>query len=474
MPKLTYAVQEALVTLLLFDVDAAKAVRALVPPKCYDVYYREIADAALDYLDRYKKAPGEHALDLVTTLKERNAEAADAYDKLYWSMEQIKGGINKDYVLAQASSFSKQQRLKGAIQQSLAMLESEQQGCEDKAEGILSDAIKQRFDTFDAGIKLNNPEQALSFLKADEEEELFPTGVELLDRHGLRPSRGTMWMLMAASNRGKSWGLVSNGKCSLRNRKRVLHVTLEMSAEKVAQRYVQALFSVSKRDQLVKRCNFVRDELGRFSGFEEDEMKKRPYLADPAIRSFLTDKLSNLKNAPPLIIKGFPSGSIGVKDLEYYLDSLEASVGFIPDHLLLDYPDIMKQDAKNFRTSIGQTYVDVRGLAQDRNMALSVVTQSNRAGYDAKVIREKNTAEDISKINTCDTVISYNQTDEELRLGLARLFALKARDEEKHQTILITQAYAVGQFCLDCVAMTEAYWDHVKQAGNGESEDEDE
>ncbi len=473
MEKLTYAIQEALVTLLLFDDEGAKLVRALVQPKLLDTYYREIAESANDYYARFKKIPGEHALDLIETLKARNAEKAESFDELFRSMDSIKEGINREYVLSQASEFCKLQRQRDAIQEAVQEIESGKPNASTAVEAIFARTLKYRVDTFDPGISFNDPSQALSFLKTEDEEEYFPTGVELLDKFNIMPRRKALWMLMAASNKGKSWGLVSIGTRCLMARKRVLHVTLEMSGEEVSQRYVQAMFSVTKRDQIVKTARFEKDSLGRFVNFDADEMKKRPAFNDPKIFRFLTRRMDGLKHTPPCIIKKFPSGSINVRDFENYLDGLEASTGFIPDIVLLDYPDIMKQDSKHLRESIGQTYVELRGMSEERNYALAVVTQGNRSSYDAKVIREKHTSEDITKINTADMAVTFNQTDEEERHGLARLFVLKSRSEERHQTILISQAYAAGQFCLDCVSMNDGYWDTVRQASKGEGEDEE-
>lgn len=473
MEKLDAGIQEALVCLLCHDSEAFKLVPGLVPTATFDVYFRDIAQAAERYAIQYHKPPGEHTLDLVNGLKASNGEAADIYAKIFYSLEQIKDGINREYVLAQATNFHRHQNLRATAQKLVETLESRQNDYLDAAENVLDQARKLRVETFSTGLKLNDPSQALGFLKRQEDPDDFPTGVSLLDNFDLCPARKTMWMFMAPSNRGKTWALINNGKHSLLRKKRVLHLTGEMSEDKVAMRYVQAFCSVTKRDQVVKRARFERDELGKFCGLDEETIKRRPNFQDPKIRKFLLGKLSNLAHRPPLIIKAFPTGQWTVKDLERYLDALESTIRFLPDHILVDYPDIMKQDAKNLRHSLGQTFVDLRGLAVERNVALSVVTQGNRASYTAKVIREIHTGEDISKINTSDTVITYNQTDEELRMGLARLFVAKAREESKHQQILITQAYAIGQFCLDAAPMHDTYWQYV-QSENGEDEDEDE
>jgi hypothetical protein len=89
-------------------------------------------------------------------------------------------------------------------------------------------------------------------------------------------------------------------------------------------------------------------------------------------------------------------------------------------------------------------------------------------------------AEDISKLATADVLLTLSQTAAEYALGLARLFVEKVRNEEGKMTALITQAYAIGQFCLDSVRLASEYWEMMKERGerNGRrrrrEEDDDE
>jgi len=59
-------------------------------------------------------------------------------------------------------------------------------------------------------------------------------------------------------------------------------------------------------------------------------------------------------------------------------------------------------------------------------------------------------------------VLTYSQTPAEKSLNLARLFVEKARNEESKMQVLITQAYGVGQFCLDSAPIHSDYWDFME------------
>lgn len=268
--------------------------------------------------------------------------------------------------------------------------------------------------------------------------------------------------------------MVSLGKHGLLHKKRVLHITCEMTKEQVAQRYVQSFFSVSQFDEVVKRMMFDVDDKGRFLGMDEEEMKKRPAFADSDIREFLSGRFEGLKRRPPLRIKEMPTGTATVDDVLRYLDALESTERFIPDEILIDYPDLFKIDPKYKQAMLTTIYTELRGrLAMERNVALGVVTQSTRSGLKKKVIDEGDVADDINKFRIADIGITYNQTDEEERMGLARLFVARARTKRKHQHILISQAYAVGQFCLDSVMMNDSYWQYVDRSDDGLGDDDE-
>ena len=107
-------------------------------------------------------------------------------------------------------------------------------------------------------------------------------------------------------------------------------------------------------------------------------------------------------------------------------------------------------------------------MASERNFALVAPTQGSRSTIGAKRVRSKDVAEDISKVNTADQTLTYSQTEAEKRLGLARLFVGHARGMEDGQEVVITQAYAIGQFVLESEFMSSAYWEKMKDEGGDE------
>jgi len=468
--RLTSAIQEALLALLCFDSETGQVIFNLVPTNCYDAFYRDFATEAVAFRQRFGHAPGEHTLDILETLQQKRSDAAEIYLRIYESMEAIRGEINGEYILSRATEFIRQQRLRSAIIRAVDLLKEPATEDLDEAERVLQEAMKSNFDIFDPGLELSDVKRMLRFLDPDS-REVFMTGVRQLDDRDLGPARKELHLFMGLMGSGKTWWLINLAKWALLTHQKVVHITLEVSEQILAQRYTQSLFSVSKRKEDFVRQAFEEDELGRFVSMESVEMPDRPSFHDTDIRAVLTEKLSKVKGK--LVIKEFPTGDLTLRQIEGYLDTLEMSKGFIPDLLLVDYPDLMTVDPNNIRGATSAIFKGLRGLGVKRNIGIAAVTQSNRAGFGTKVITAEHTSEDFSKGMTADVLLTFNQTQQERELGLARLFVAKGRNDRDHFTVLLSQNYGVGQFCLDSVRMMPKYWKTLStEQAHGDGDDE--
>jgi hypothetical protein len=112
----------------------------------------------------------------------------------------------------------------------------------------------------------------------------------------------------------------------------------------------------------------------------------------------------------------------------------------------------------------------MHGMADRRNFALATVSQTNKAGDSAKLIDRPHVADGITKYNKAASVISYNQTMSEAKLGLARLFQCKGRSGvggDRFVT-MISQNYSIGQFAFDSVLMNPTSWDAIVSSGGND------
>lgn len=466
MENLSGALQENVLTLLCFDDDAAKMIRGVVKVSHFEsVFFREIASVAISFLDTFGKAIKEHLSDeLDHLINGEDTKKAKVYKEVLADLYASKDTVNKEYVVSQLDRFLRQQNLKIGLLDAVRAL---QEGDLEVAEASVSKALETRVQTFNPGLLLWEKSDALKFYDFLDEPSI-PMGIAKLDARGLGPRRKELCMMIAPPKKGKSWWLIQCGKSSVLHRMKVLHVTLEMSENLVSQRYIQAFFSVAKSEGKVRLPYFVKDESGGFMAIEYIDTT-RVSLLDPSSRKYVGTKLASMKRRLPLVIKEFPTGGLTIQALKSYLAMLEQMHKFVPDVIVMDYADLMQVGGENTRVEIGNIYKDLRGIAVSHNLAMITASQGNRMSSSARLITEDMVAEDWSKIATCDTVFTYNQTMEEKKRGLARMFVSNARSEHDKITVLMTQQYQLGQFCLDSVDMVDNYWESVLE---GKSPDE--
>lgn len=462
--KLSGAVQENVLVLLCFSVKYAQLVRHSITPNLFEsAVFRDIATHAIDFIDQFEGKPiQEHIADsLELILNGSDKRKATSYSRVLDNLFAAKDSINEEYIISQLNKFIRQQNLKNAVVKAVGSLED---GDIDQAEVDLQYGLNKQINSFEPGIMLGDTVESLKFFETSEQG--IPLGIETLDNAGITLKPKEVILLIAPAKKGKSWFLVQVAKSSLLARKKVLIITLEMGETQYTQRIVQSFYAISAKDAKVKTTTFVKDSRNRLQDIETGEIS-RPTLRDDGMKMWLTKKmLKDFKNRPPLMVKQFATSTLTISALKSYLDGLERFHKFIPDVLVLDYPDLMQLDAANLRISTGQIYRDLRGIAIDRNIPIATVSQGNRESATSKLVTGEQAAEDYSKIATVDHVITYSQTVKEKELGLARLFVSQSRTAEDKWTSLITQSYATGQFCLDSVVMQSDSNDLIEALAN--------
>ena len=471
MKKLTQAIQESLLCILCFDSepDGAPFVRGYVPVESFDPFYKDIAKEAVEFFDRYSRPPGEQTLDLVESLSSRDETKADAYQRIYASLLETNEGIVKKFVLDQASKFVRFQRTRKGIAEAIDALEEEDV---DGAAEALRRADQSQIEVFDPGVFLTDTKR--TFEAYSEDAEAFPTGITKLDQLGLGPARGRLHVFVGPPKAGKSWWLLHLAKKAMAAGKRVLYISLELSEAELSGRFYQSLFSMTKRESEIAVQRFVRPKDSKTVILEERVLKKletiKPH--DKVWKKKLRKKVESvLTRKPKVLLKSFPSGSLTIPSMKSYLSGLEG-IGFLPDLICVDYGDLFSIDVANYRQSLGRVYVDLRGIAVERDCAVATASQTNREGAGRKIRTERDVAEDFSKIATADSVVTYNQTRAERLLGLARLYQAVARTDEDKFEVHISQAYGIGQFCLDSTSFVSNYWNEVEDRTDEDDDDD--
>ena len=133
-----------------------------------------------------------------------------------------------------------------------------------------------------------------------------------------------------------------------------------------------------------------------------------------------------------LHIQQWPSGQATSDDIATWLDGVEQEYGYKTDVLFVDYIRVFKPTV-NFterRERIGQTTLDLRALATERDIPVWTATQTNRGGLNKNRLGPEDIAEDVSQLFTLDFLIALCQSKEEAEKTPeeARIYLMYARD----------------------------------------------
>lgn len=482
MERLNGTLQENIISLLAHSDEHGRIVARVVQPQLFEGEYRTIAERCIDYWARYNQAPKDHMVDLVDDIvSDKSNRKAATYKRILRNMLELADGINVKYVLDKLDVFTRMQRFKDGVLKSAEQLNAQQEVAVEEVEKIWSELLRERITSSQPATKLTDYKKLLVYLETQYAE--FVLGIKPLDEVEIVPARGTVLWLLGAAKRGKSWFLINVSVKNLLMRKKIVYFTLEMGEESVLMRHYQCLFRITKRDREIEKRVIVRDDEHRLVGLDTVTERLDFTLTGSGAETNLERHLRVLgPRGENLRIKRFPNKGATCADLEAYLDMLEVTEGFIPDIIILDYVSIMKHfDPKNPRTSIGAHMEEFRALNIRRNTAGVTVGQLSKAGAEALMAGAGNVAEDWSTIGTADITIAFSSTDAEKALGLGRCRVTNAREAEDNFGVLVTQNYAMGQFCMDAVRLNGDYMDLLEQLkidhdleDIGEEEGEDE
>lgn len=475
---LTDTLQESILATLIFDEKWGAAIATQIRARDFDDPFREIAEKVLEYRKKYRKAPGRtHIDDLLSQLFSKKGRETRT-KRILMGLAQMEKGLNGEYIANEVQTHIRKQKLKTALLE--AGERFDQGGAElvPDVENIMQKALHFRTETLDAGTFLTGP-GALSFLDVDESDRTVPFGIAPWDKAGIHMASKEMTLLIGPKGSGKTWFCVHAGKQGLLLGENVVHITIENKERSVAKRYVQSMFSMSRRRVPVQVTRLDVNRRHRFMGIKEGtELIPSLTLSDPNIKKKLRRKIrQHGGRLGRLVIKEFPTGYLSISQLEAYLDFLEMQYGFIATMCIVDYLDLMRITG-DYRFGVRANTEGLRGLFQKRNLIGVCPTHGSRKTIHAKRTTSKDVAEDISKVNAADKVLTYSQTSEEKDRKLARLTLEHSRETEDDQTVILAQNYDIGQYVMDAALFPKEAGDYFKEVGLSETrvqkEDEEE
>jgi len=480
-PRFPGSHQESIATAIALCNDKnSNLIANLVEVGLLDQPYDQIVSRCIAYRKQYKKSPGKGHIDdlFVDILEDPKNKAASQYNTIISKMVQQADRLDTAYVLEEVSNFIYLRRHRAGIAK---LIERYEKGGDDRKriediEEITRQNLRIREKRLDYGFSLAD-DRALGFLERDI-RDYCNIGIKELDERGIVPTRKEMLAFLSPPNRGKSFFLIHCGKYALMKGWQVAHYTLENSDQMTAQRYFQSLFNGVRR-QGIYRYTALNDNADNIIKLTTEVLTPDFIVEDAeSTYAFLGDKMKEWKSRlANLRIRKFPSSRLSLDMLERDLDELKILYNFEPDMLMIDMPQLMKlpKHEQNYLAQL-ELFTELRGLAEERDTALVVPQQGNARSNTAKNMQAQHGAGAFGVFGIADNEITYSQTASEAEHGLARLYVQKARNDRARNTILITQHYDSGQFCMSSRPMDSRLRDEVKNYVGlkpGEADEED-
>lgn len=356
-----------------------------------------------DHIIKYGSLPTPSSIKVeASTLDNMNERSFNDLNNLVDSIDEMKReNWSPDWLVDTTESFCQERALTNAILDSVGLIENKQNV------GNIPEMVRKALQ-----VSFSN-EIGLEMADDDDVEKRWdlyhrkmvkiPTGIDLLDSvTGGGYEKKSLIVTLGQTNAGKTAQMVNFGANAIRNGFNVLYVTLEMSEEKIIQRF---------------EANFFDNEINDISG-----MSKSLYLSK--IQKF--KKMSQGR----LIVKEFPTSCCDVNRIRGLLDELAIKKEFKPDVILVDYLNLMNSirvKGENMYSIVKSIAEELRGLAVEGDYCIVSGTQITRSGFNASDIDLTDTSESIGLPATVDFMLGTIFPDELREQGIQIWKVLKNR-----------------------------------------------
>jgi hypothetical protein len=306
------------------------------------------------------------------------------------------------------------------------------------------------------GIDLLHDKAAWEAAYSEAQKPLIRFANDDVDRFLARPmTRDALIGILAPEKRGKTWWCIELAIRGLRNRKRVAFFEVgDMSQSQILKRF-GCYFS--KRPSIRALCGDVRvpvhierHDKQPFVGYETMACKS-PITLKSSLESVARFAASQGIGENYLRLSTHANSSVSVADINGILQRWGQEYEFVPDIIVIDYPDILAPEPgtqSNLpRDQINATWKALRRLSQEKHCLVIVPTQANAAAHQSTTLDVSNFAEDKRKFAHVTGMLGLNQNDEEKDAGIMRLnwVILREGSFSPKRCLYVAQCLAVGR-----------------------------
>ena len=401
--------QKLLIELILGNADLFARCNTIIQPKFFDSSLQKAVKFSQDYFEKY------HAIPSAAIIKGETGISIQQYDAL-----------TRDEITYTATEVEQHCRNAAVIDAIFQAPDLHEKGDYETIWKLIKDASSISLNN-DLGISyFANVEERLKDLLNN--SPVISTGWSDVDEAlGGGLSRQELLLFAANSGIGKSIVMANLSVNLVRQGYNVIYISLELADRVVAKRFDSMVTSISQSDILRK--------------IEE-----------------VSNKVNTFKNngkTGELFIKRMPESVTTANDIRAYLKEFEQKHAFRPDILVIDYIDLMASNrnisAENIWLADKYKTEECRSIGFDYDCAIVTASQLGRGALEAEKVHQGHIQGGISKVQTCDLMISIIQND-----------LMRATGEYQFEYTKTRNSGAVGSSTLlrwDPIALRVSDWD---------------
>jgi len=375
--------QDSLIFLCITDDTFIKLVVNQVPDEFFSGdHVRKTYKIICDYFEKFQKAPKNNFHDELSiysyTIEKELLDVIVRYISYLLDLFQLPP--DKDYVLSRLNNFIRE---KTYIKATYLFAELVERNKFDEAQQLMQNTLRCGIQSQQIG---SNFFSSNLVERSDKPERLFSLDIPEIDKYVM--IKRTDFIVIAGTYKGgKSWFGHYMAYQALKEGLVVVHVSHENSLEDTIIRYdmmIGGLVSDSDKPREVEIP--ILDKNG-----------ERQVVYD--IRDSIYNKELVLKNrkkfekitSGKLFIQKYPMGTCSVGKLDSFLEQLELIENVKIDVCITDYADIMspKDFSRQPRDIINDTYISLKGIADDRHFVMVTMSQITDEGAKSLLLRGK-------------------------------------------------------------------------------------
>lgn len=370
-----------------------------------DVPIRTVYQLIDAYVKQYNAFPSKEALAIDLSNRVGTPENVFKSSKDIVESLSFDKDTQVEWLVTQTEKFCQEKAVYNAIMSSIQILDDRDGKISKGAiPQILSDALGVSFDTNIGHDFIEDADARYEFYHT--KENRIPFDLDYLNKitGGGLPNK-TLNIILAGTGVGKSLMMCHMSAANLMVGKNVLYITMEMAEERISERVDANLLDVPL-DQLKVIPKDIYDK-------KMDKIRK--------------------KTQGKLIVKEYPTASVGSANFRHLLNELKLKKKFVPDIIYIDYLNIctssrIKHGAQvNSYTLIKAIAEELRGLAVEFNVPVVSATQTTRSGYSSSDLELGDTSESFGLPATADFMFGISTSEKLDELGQIMVKQLKNR-----------------------------------------------